>query len=210
MRRPHPAYVAYRVGSAVARALPEGAVDPVARAAGRVSARRMASRRLIVERNLRRVLGDDVGGADLDVAVARTFTSYAHYWLESFRLPGTPTEVLSARMDEEGLAHVQQALDAGKGAILAMPHLGAWEWAAFWLTAVQGCTVTAVVEQIEPPELAEWFIGLRNEFGIDVVPFGPQAAAATWPAPASRSTCSASGPPCRAVPRPWPSAPARR
>jgi KDO2-lipid IV(A) lauroyltransferase len=178
MRRPHPAYVAFRAGSAVARALPASAVPGAARLGGRLAARRMASRRLIVERNLRRVLGDDLAGEELDAAVERTFTSYAHYWLESFRLPGTSAEALAAGFDEVGAHHIDEALAVGRGAILAMPHLGAWEWAAFWLTAVRGCTVTAVVEQIEPPELADWFIGLRNEFGIDVVPFGPEAAAA--------------------------------
>jgi lauroyl/myristoyl acyltransferase len=178
MRRPHPAYVAFRAGSAVARALPARAVPGAARLGGRLATRRMASRRLIVERNLRRVLGDDLPDDELAAAVERTFTSYAHYWLESFRLPGTSPEALAAGLDEVGAHHIDEALDAGRGAILAMPHLGAWEWAAFWLTEVRGCTVTAVVEQIEPPELARWFTDLRSQFGIHVVPFGPEAAAA--------------------------------
>jgi KDO2-lipid IV(A) lauroyltransferase len=98
--------------------------------------------------------------------------------LESFRLPGTSPEALAAGLDEVGAHHIDEAVAAGRGAILAMPHLGAWEWAAFWLTEVRGCTVTAVVEQIEPPELARWFTDLRSQFGIHVVPFGPEAAAA--------------------------------
>ena len=175
---PNPIYLGYRAGAAAARLLPEAAVVPASRLAGRVAARRMRSRRLIVERNLRRVHGPDLGGAELDRLVDDTFASYVHYWLESFRLPGTSPEELERRISTVGFERVREALDAGNGLVMALPHLGAWEWAAFWITACRGVEVTAVVEQIEPPELAAWFTGLRNEFGIEVVPFGPDAATA--------------------------------
>ena len=61
--------------------------------------------------------------------------------------------------------------------ILALPHLGGWEWAGRWL-ATQGFRVTVVVEEIEPPELFEWFVRLRTDLGMNVVPLGPGAAAA--------------------------------
>ena len=51
----------------------------------------------------------------------------------------------------EGYEHIERAVDAGNGPILCLPHLGSWEWAAFWLTRVQRLPVTAVVERIEPP-----------------------------------------------------------
>ncbi len=138
----------------------------------------MAARRLIVERNLRRALGDDLREDRLPVLVDATFASYARYWMESFRLPGTAVEDLDRGTVERGYEHVEEALAGGKGAILALPHLGAWEWAAFWLTAVKGHPVTAVAEQIEPPALAEWFVGLRNAFGMEVVPYSATAATA--------------------------------
>ena len=38
------------------------------------------------------------------------------------------------------------------GPILALPHLGGWEWAAFWLTRITGSAVcSAVVEELGPP-----------------------------------------------------------
>lgn len=143
-----------------------------------MAARRLASRRLVVERNLRRALDPDLDGLQLDALVDATFASYAHYWIESFRLPGTPVADIDARMTAIGAGHIETAMAAGHGCVLALPHLGAWEWAAFWLAKVKGHPVTAVVEQIEPPELAAWFMGLRRQFGIDVVPYGPAAAAA--------------------------------
>ena len=66
---------------------------------------------------------------------------------------------------------------------MALPHLGGWEWAGFWLAQVQDIPVTAVVEQLEPPELFEWFVGLRRSFGMEVVPLGPERRA---PRPSGR------------------------
>lgn len=145
---------------------------------GKVGARRLASRRLIVERNLRRALGEEVSEARLAELVDASFASYVQYWIESFRLPGTAAADIDRGTVVIGYEHVAAARAAGTGAIMCLPHLGAWEWAAFWLKVVHGDPVTAVAEQIEPPELADWFIGLRNRFGIEVVPFGPDAASA--------------------------------
>ena len=61
-----------------------------------------------------------------------------------------------------------------RGVILALPHLGGWEWAGRWL-AMQGNRVTAIVEQIDPPELFDWFAELRNDLGMTVVALGPDA-----------------------------------
>ena len=168
---PDPSYAAYRAGSAIARLLPGPAVDPFAAVAGQVAARAMRGRRDMVARHQHRVRPDLTGG-ELDRAVDAVFRSYTDYWIESFRLPGTPPEVLDARMHADGFEHLQEAFAAGNGLICAMPHLGAWEWAAFWLTAVHHMPVTTVVEPVEPPELARWFIDLRERLGMEIVPLG--------------------------------------
>ena len=64
---------------------------------------------------------------------------------------------------------------AGKGPLIVLPHLGGWEWAAFWITRVEGLGLTAVVEPVEPPELFEFFVELRAAMGVNVVPLGPSA-----------------------------------
>ncbi|MDQ3542511.1 MAG: phosphatidylinositol mannoside acyltransferase, partial [Actinomycetota bacterium] len=61
--------------------------------------------------------------------------------------------------------------------ILALPHLGGWEWAGRWLTD-RGHKVTVVVEKIEPSELFDWFAKLRANLGMTVVPLGPEAGKA--------------------------------
>src|SRR5690606_29167872 len=98
--------------------------------------------------------------------------SYARYWAESFRLPDLSPAEIDGGFAFEGYGHVVAAREAGSGVIAAIPHLGGWEWAAFWLTQVEDTPVTAVVEALEPPELFEWFVAFRRSLGMDVVPLG--------------------------------------
>lgn len=132
----------------------------------------------MLERNLCRAYGRELSGLELRRAAQRAMDSYARYWVESFRLPGTSPEELDAGMSFDGFHRIENAVASGTGPILALPHLGGWEWGGFWVAATLGHRVTAVVEPLEPPELFEWFADLRRSFGMDVVPLGPEAGAA--------------------------------
>ena len=135
-------------------------------------------RRAQVERNLRRV-DPTLHGPALQRLVDQTFESYARYYEESFRLPGTSAADLDAGFQADGWHRLDAALEQGTGAIMALPHLGGWEWSGFWVTQVQHRAVTAVVERLDPPELFEWFADLRRSFGFEVVALGPGAGPAT-------------------------------
>ncbi|MEY2422576.1 MAG: phosphatidylinositol dimannoside acyltransferase [Acidimicrobiaceae bacterium] len=165
----------FKVGSAIARAMPPFVAEGAARVAGVGAAHTSPERRAQVERNLRRVYGPAFGGLALRRAVDKTFVSYARYWAESFRLPGTSPAVLDAGMEHEGIEYLDAALAEGRGAVLAIPHLGGWEWAGFWEAAVRKHPITVVVEMLDPPELFEWFVDMRRSFGMNVVPLGPAA-----------------------------------
>ncbi|MGY6502338.1 MAG: phosphatidylinositol mannoside acyltransferase [Acidimicrobiales bacterium] len=172
-----PVVVAYRAGSAVSRALPSPWVHPLADAAGVAAAKMLRSRRSQIARNLRRV-DPALSGRALDRTVDAAFASYARYWVESFRLPGLDPARIDAAFSYEGYDHIARAREHGTGAIIALPHLGGWEWAAFWLAVIEHAPVTAVVEAIEPPELFEWFVDFRSSLGMTVVGLGPDAGRA--------------------------------
>jgi phosphatidylinositol dimannoside acyltransferase len=116
-------------------------------------------------------------GPALDRAVDAAFDSYARYWIESFRLPNLSPAEVDAGFSFEGYDPVARAREAGQGVIIALPHLGGWEWAAFWLAEIENVPITAVVEPVEPPELFEWFVEFRRSLGMNVVPLGPRAGA---------------------------------
>ena len=158
------------------RGLPGPVAQVVARAAANIYAPLAGERRRQVERNLRRVHGPDFGGFALRRAVAGTFESYDRYWADSFRLPGTSPAAIAAGIEVDGWGRILEAREGDKGVILAMPHLGGWEWAGFWATTCEHIPVTVVVEPVEPPDLYEWFVALREDLGMHVVPLGPSVA----------------------------------
>jgi KDO2-lipid IV(A) lauroyltransferase len=168
------AVAAYKVGARVARLLPSPAATFAGRAIGLGLASTDAQRRKVVARHLQRIHGGELSDADLRREVQRAFDSYARYWVESFRLPELSPQDLDAGMTYEGLEHVIEAREAGKGVIIALPHLGGWDFGGAWL-ATQGFPITVVVEPLEPRALFEWFASFREQLGMKVVPLGPDA-----------------------------------
>jgi KDO2-lipid IV(A) lauroyltransferase len=142
-------------------------VNLAARALGALGGVVLRRRRRLVTRNLARVCGPELAGAARRRAVRATFQSYARYWLDTFRLRLDSPASLRARVDVEGLQHLDAALARG-GAVLAVPHLGSWDLGAAWLAA-QGYPLVAVVERLEPPELGRWFAAAREARGIEVI-----------------------------------------
>lgn len=168
LRRRAP-YAGYVVASTVARLLPEPVAALTARSVADVAAVALRGRRAMVKRHLRRTQGD--------AAARDVFHSYARYWLESFRLPDLTSAELDARFRAEGLEHLDAALAEGRGVIMALPHLGGWDFGGAWFGA-HGYKATVVVEPLEPPELFDWFARFRERYGVTVVPLGPQAGTA--------------------------------
>jgi lauroyl/myristoyl acyltransferase len=167
-------YYAYRAGAELAQILPEPVGVPLARGATKVGAAFMTERRHQIERNLRRVCGPGFAGAELRQAVTATFDSYGRYFYELFRLRTYEPQWILDHFHCLGVEHVAAGVADGRGAVLALPHLGNWDFAGAWL-ALQGYTVTVVAEPVEPPELFDWFAGVRRALGMTVVQLGPDA-----------------------------------
>lgn len=163
------AFAAYRSGGFVGRSLPPGAAATLARTVARGLWITLPARRALVTRHMRRAHGPGLSRRALRREVRAVFESYARYWLEAFRLPTETPEAIRAGMRLEGIEHLDAAFGAGKGVILAAPHLGGWDFGGAWL-ALQGYKPLAVVEVLEPPELFEWFASWRRHIGVDVVP----------------------------------------
>jgi phosphatidylinositol dimannoside acyltransferase len=165
----------FRAATAIAGTLPPALGERLAHVGGRVARRTMVDRRVMVARHQRRARD---GAFDVDAAVAGAFDSYARYWYDLFRLPAAVRRgEVPAHFTIEGYEHIEKGLDAGNGVILALPHLGGWEYGAAWM-AYKGHRMVAVVEPIEPPDLYQWFAAQRRAYGLDIVPLGAGASAA--------------------------------
>jgi phosphatidylinositol dimannoside acyltransferase len=165
---------AYRGASTLARLLPAGVVDAGAPQVAALTALLSADRRAMVERHQRRI-DPGLAGPALRQRVRDVYRSYGRYYGDSFRLPGVSPAELDARLTYDGYEQVEAARSTGTGPLLLLPHLGSWEWGAFWLTRVRHVPVTAVVERIEPPALFDWFVEFRQGIGLEIVPLGPEA-----------------------------------
>jgi KDO2-lipid IV(A) lauroyltransferase len=163
----------FKLGSLAAKMMPAPVAAAAASSLGFGASLASLERRQMIQRHLKRV-NPRLTGTALRVATQAAFDSYARYYMESFRLPALSRRAVDRGISIEGFHHVVDAIAGGTGVILALPHLGGWEWAGRWL-ADQGYTMTVVVEPIEPPELFEWFAELRQDLGMHVVPLGPKA-----------------------------------
>ena len=148
-----------------------------ARGLGLAFAQAMRGRRSTVARHLQRIHGPALQGSALEREVQRSFDSYARYWMEAFRLPGMSRAEIDAGLSYSGLNHVRDAAVGGRGVIMALPHLGNWDFGGAWL-ALQGLPVAAVAERLEPPELFDWFVSYRERLGMEIIPLGPTAGGA--------------------------------
>jgi KDO2-lipid IV(A) lauroyltransferase len=166
----------FKVGALAARMMPGPIAAGAAASLGFGASLASQAKRDMFQRHLRRV-DPSLSRTAVRVATQRAFDSYARYYVESFRLPTLSKRAVERGFEVEGYPLVTDALAAGNGVILALPHLGGWEWAGRWMTD-QGHRLTVVVEPLQPPELFEWFVDLRKQLGMTVVPLGSGAATA--------------------------------
>jgi phosphatidylinositol dimannoside acyltransferase len=162
------------LGAYAASAVPAPVALAVARAVGMGAWAVMPTRRAVVARHMARATEGGLSPAGARRAAREAFVSYARYWVESLRLPRTAPAEVDAHFSIEGRHHLEEARATGRGAVLALPHLGGWDVGGSWL-ARRGFAVSVVVESLEPPELFEWFVSLRRTFGLSVIPLGPGA-----------------------------------
>ncbi|MFF3395697.1 phosphatidylinositol mannoside acyltransferase [Streptomyces sp. NPDC002669] len=168
----------YGLGWAAVKKLPE----PVARSLFRTIADQAWKRRgrsvLRLESNLARVVpgASPARLAELSRAGMR---SYMRYWMESFRLPTWSPERIKASIEVTDAHRLTDGLDAGRGVILALPHLANWDLAGAWVTTDLKVPFTTVAERLKPETLYDRFVAYREGLGMEVLPHSGGAAFGT-------------------------------
>jgi len=155
----------YLAGWRLSRLAPEGIIRRVFDALSRRSWRKNERRRAIVRANLEPVVGD---GAHLDDAVRDAFLSYGRYWVETFRMEDLTSDELAARFTIEGREVLADTHAAGRGGVLATPHLGNWDAGGRWVA--ERWPLTVVVEVLKPRMLFDRFVDHRRSLGMTIIP----------------------------------------
>ena len=158
----------YASGWLVVRAMPEMLARNAFDAGARYAARGGGPEQL--RKNLARVIGTTPAEVP-DSLIRASVASYARYWREAFRLPTMNQAELAKRLDRVfiGAEKFAAAQQAGRGAVMALPHSGNWDMAGVWLAQNYG-TFTTVAERLKPEALYDRFIAYRERLGFEVLP----------------------------------------
>ena len=170
--------VVFKTLAGVIEKLPERLDVWLATRVARVVGRRNRPAREALGDNLRHVLTTNVEDVDEALVarfVDRAFSGYGHYWAESAKLPAIDPEIIVRRFTIcEGLEYLHESRDRGRGTVLALPHIGSWEWGGAFLSQLD-MPMTAVAEVLEPAALFEWFRAKREAIGIRIEPLDERA-----------------------------------
>lgn len=163
--------IAYTLGWSALCRVPHSWAAAVFRLIADIAWRRQGAGVQILEGNLLRVLGKDATGQELRALSRESMRSYARYWLEIFRLPVMPKDLLVNETREVG--RVDQMLDylaAGRGVVVPLPHMGNWDAAAVWVIGRGAGSFTTVMERLEPESVYKRFLAFREGLGMEVLP----------------------------------------
>lgn len=153
-----------RLAIVLAGLLPEAFARKAGEAAGYLASFLDARRMKMAERHMARV----TGAAGARAAARRLFSHYGRYWAEIFWTRPERVDEISRHVLWEGFEHIESSKKAGRGMILAVPHVGNWEVGGPRLSREVG-SLTAVAEALSPAWFRNWFVAVRRMLGIEIV-----------------------------------------
>jgi phosphatidylinositol dimannoside acyltransferase len=149
------------------------APEPLGRAVGhavaQVAYRALPRVRDVVAANQARVIGRPASDPLVRAATQECFELYARYWYDTFHARVMPHDEVLRRTTFRDVKHIDEALEAGRGCIAVVPHMGNWDVGGHWL-AISGYRVASVAEELRPREIFEQFLRHREALGIRIIP----------------------------------------
>lgn len=103
----------------------------------------------------------------------QAFENYGRMLADFFLVGDLTPEQVRALIVADGVEHVWEALAGGRGAILALPHMGSWDVAGA-LSGVFGMPMFAVADPM-PGSLEEEVVRSRSAHGMRIISLGRQA-----------------------------------
>jgi KDO2-lipid IV(A) lauroyltransferase len=138
--------------------------------------------RAALRSNVRHVLGPDAPDEEVDRIARQCACNTGRYYADVIGMHRMDVRRFYEHdLKLMGLQHVTEAMAGGHGVVLASAHYANPEFAVQGLAAA-GIEVFALVEPLEPPELARLMTGLRNVHGhhYEPVSFGAVKSAVAW------------------------------
>jgi len=106
---------------------------------------------------------------DLEILLYKAMRSSVRYWCDTFRLPDWTAERISNTVTTTNEYLLLDAIAAGKGAIVTLPHVGNYDHAAAYFCG-KGARIVTVAEHLKPEALFKKFMAYRAAFGMEALP----------------------------------------
>jgi phosphatidylinositol dimannoside acyltransferase len=151
-----------RIGEPVVRGLMRAAADLTWLLRGR------GVRRL--EANLARVR-PEAGRRELRQLSRAGMQSYLRYYAEVLTQPALTDDQVDARVRAVNDEWARRSFADGRTVVAALAHMGNWDLAGLWAQRNLAPVVT-VAERLEPEEVFQEFLALREGAGVRIIPLG--------------------------------------
>jgi lauroyl/myristoyl acyltransferase len=117
--------------------------------------------------NLKRVK-PSLDERELDALLTAGLRSYLRYWCDTFRFPDWSLEKIAATVEVTNEHLLMDAIAAGTGVIVALPHSGNWDHAGAYFCG-KGVKLVTVAERLKPEALFRKFLAYREAMGMEVL-----------------------------------------
>jgi KDO2-lipid IV(A) lauroyltransferase len=166
----------YYAGARLLRVFPSGFRHAAAAPGGAAWFWLSAAQRLAALDNYAAALDRDRFDPEVSRVARRAFQNYGRMLMDFVLMGSLTPEELVKRMTIDGRDQLDAALAKGRGAIMAVPHMGSWDMAGSYAGAL-GYSISAVAERF-PGSLNDAVVRTRQRFGLDVIALGRSAVRA--------------------------------
>lgn len=151
----------------VARWLPEEFAYVLFYSLGRIIAKRGGKSVNRLRSNLERVK-PEYSASQMDSLTQASMKSYMRYWCDTFRFPDWSNEKIMGTVEVHNEHLLMDAIAAGTGVIVALPHAGNWDHAGAYFCS-KGVKLATVAERLKPDLLFRKFVAFREAMGMEVL-----------------------------------------
>ena len=166
----------YRLGARFTRALPPAPRYALAGAGGSLWYLLSAAQRLSALGNYAAVLDRERDDPEVARVARRAFANYGRMLADFVLIGGLGREELVARMSVDGREHLDAGLAAGRGVIMAAPHMGSWDMGGSFAGSM-GYRMSTVATRF-PGSLDAAVAETRQTLGLRVIPLERSAVKA--------------------------------
>ena len=167
--------VLYLLAWRVVRWLPEKIAYGLFYKLGKMLAKRKGKSVARLRSNLERVKSDYTE-EQMDALMKASMRSYMRYWCDTFRFPDWSKERMRQTVEVHDEHLLMDAIAAGTGVIVALPHAGNWDHAGAYFCS-KGVKLATVAERLKPELLFRKFVAHREAMGMEVLALDSRSVA---------------------------------